>query len=337
MKKLITLTLALILALTSILSFTSCNTASDKSIADKIAAGEELKIGIIQYMSHPSLANCYEGIKAALDASGIAMSIDYQIGSDTSADTDCSNFAQSMANAGYDMIFAIATPAAQSAFAATADTDIPVIFCAVSDPVAAKLVASNEVPGDLCTGTSDVLDLEAQINLIQAMQPNVKKIGIIYTSSEANSLTNLANFRAICDARGLEVIASAVQNAADIPAAAENIASQVDCINNFTDNNVVNSLSIVLEAASKYNIPVYGSEEEQVKNGCLASVSIDYVALGKVTGEMAVAILNGADIKTMSVRTISDATPIVNTDALTALGITLPETYANIATTTTNK
>lgn len=337
MKKLITLTLALILALTSMLVFTSCNTPSDKSIAEKVAAGEELKIGIIQYMSHPSLANCYEGIKAALEESGIAMSIDYQIGSDTSADTDCSNFAQTMANAGYDMIFAIATPAAQSAFAATADTNIPVIFCAVSDPVAAKLVASNEVPGDLCTGTSDVLDLEAQIDLIQAMQPNVKKIGIIYTSSEANSLTNLANFRTICDARGLEVVASAVQNAADIPAAAENVASAVDCINNFTDNNVVNSLSIVLEAAEKYHIPVYGSEEEQVKNGCLASVSIDYVALGKVTGEMALDVINGADITTLSVRTISDATPIVNTDALAALGLTMPAGYTNIATTTTNK
>lgn len=337
MKKLITLTLALILALTSMLVLTSCNTPTDKSIAEKVAAGEELKIGIIQYMSHPSLANCYEGIKTALEESGIAMSIDYQIGSDTSADTDCSNFAQTMANAGYDMIFAIATPAAQSAFAATADTDIPVIFCAVSDPVVAKLVASNETPGDLCTGTSDVLDLEAQVDLILAMQPNAKKIGIIYTSSEANSLTNLSNFRAVCDARGLEVVASAVQNAADIPAAAENVASQVDCINNFTDNNVVNSLSIVLEAADKYHIPVYGSEEEQVKNGCLASVSIDYVALGKVTGQMALDVINGADITTLSVRTISDATPIVNTEVLATLGMTMPAGYANIATTTTNK
>lgn len=337
MKKFLTLALAITLVLTSLLVFASCGNTADKSMADKIAAGEELKIGIIQYMSHPSLANCYEGVKAALDESGIPMSIDYQIGSSTSADTDCSNYAQTMANAGYDMIIAIATPAAQSAFAATADTDIPVIFCAVSDPVAAKLVQSNETPGDLCTGTSDVLDLAAQIDLIQAMQPNVKKIGILYTSSEANSLTNLANFKTICDARGLEVVASAVQTAADIPAAAENVASQVDCINNFTDNNVVNSLSVVLEAAAKYNIPVYGSEEEQVKNGCLASVSIDYVSLGKVTGQMAVDVMNGADIKTMSVKTISDATPIINTDVLATLNMSMPQGYPDIATTTTNK
>lgn len=337
MKKLFALTLALLLTVTSLSLFASCGTTADKTLDEKVSAGEELKIGIIQYMSHPSLANCYEGIKAALEQSGIPMTIDYQIGSSTSADTDCSGYAQTMANAGYDMIIAIATPAAQSAFAATADTAIPVLFCAVSDPVAAKLVQSLEVPGDLCTGTSDVLDLEAQVDLIQAMQPDVKKIGILYTSSEANSLTNLANFRAICDLRGLEVVASAVQNASDIPAAAESVASRVDCINNFTDNNVVNSLSIVLDAAAKYNIPVYGSEEEQVKNGCLASVSIDYVALGQVTGQMAVDIMKGADIAAMAVKTISDATPIINTDVLAALKMSIPQGYADIATTTTNK
>ena len=129
----------------------------------------------------------------------------------------------------------------------------------------------------------------------------------------------------------------ATNRGADIPQAAAALISKVDCINNFTDNNVVNSLSVVLDAASKYNIPVYGSEEEQVKNGCLASVSIDYVALGKVTGQMAVDIMKGADIKTMAVKTISDATPIINTDVLAALSMTMPQGYNDIATTTTNK
>lgn len=337
MKKFFALALAMILTLTSLLTMTACGTAADKTTAQKIADGETLKIGVIQYMSHPSLDNCYAGIKAALDESGIAMEIDYQVGSSNAADNDVLNYSQTMANAGYDMIIAIATPAAQAAYAATADTDIPVIFCAVSDPVMAKLVNTLEAPGELCTGTSDVLDLEAQVNLIQAVQPDVKKIGILYTSSEANSLSNLANFKTICEARGLEVVASAVQNASDIPAAAENVASQVDCINNFTDNNVVNSLSVVLDAADKYGIPVYGSEEEQVKNGCLASVSIDYVALGKVTGQMAADVLKGADCKTMAVRTISDATPIINTDVLAKLKLAMPAGYTDIATTTTNK
>ena len=123
----------------------------------------------------------------------------------------------------------------------------------------------------------------------------MKKIGVIYTASETNSISNLAVLRGICEARGLEVVAKSVQNAADVPSAAEAVAAEVDCINNFTDNNVVYNLKSVLAAAEKYHIPVYGSEVEQVSNGCLAAVSIDYVALGKTTGEMAIEVLNGKD------------------------------------------
>ena len=273
MKKII----ALLLVAIMMFAFAGCS--ENKNKEDSV-----LKIGIIQYMSHPSLDNCYNGIISALENSGIEYTVDYQTGSSSSADADCTNFAKNMVAANYDMIIAIATPAAKAAFAATDDTEIPVIFCAVSDPIAAGLVESMEAPGYICTGTSDVLDLEAQVAIIKAMQPDVKSIGILYTSSEDNSITNLKNFKSVCDKENIEVVATAVQGASDIPSVAEELASKVDCINNFTDNNVVNNLSVVLSAADKYGIPVYGSEEEQVVNGCLASVSIDYVALGKVTG-----------------------------------------------------
>ena len=283
-------------------------------------------------MSHPSLDNCYNGIISALENSGIEYTVDYQTGSSSSADADCTNFAKNMVAANYDMIIAIATPAAKAAFAATDDTEIPVIFCAVSDPIAAGLVESMEAPGYICTGTSDVLDLEAQVAIIKAMQPDVKSIGILYTSSEDNSITNLKNFKSVCDKENIEVVATAVQGASDIPSVAEELASKVDCINNFTDNNVVNNLSVVLSAADKYGIPVYGSEEEQVVNGCLASVSIDYVVLGKVTGEMAVEVLNGADASAMPVKTITEATPIINSSVLKKLGLSIPEGYSEVKT-----
>ena len=106
----------------------------------------------------------------------------------------------------------------------------------------------------------------------------------------------------------------------------------MDCINNFTDNNVVNNLSVVLTAADKYGIPVYGSEEEQVINGCLASVSIDYVALGRVTGEMAVSVLKGEDASTMAVKTITEATPVINSSVLKKLGLSTPEGYSEVKT-----
>lgn len=321
MKKIIAVMLAVIM----MLAFAGCGETQNEK-------NSVLKIGIIQYMSHPSLDNCYNGVISALESSGLQYTVDYQIGSGNSADSDCTNFAKNMVAANYDMIIAIATPAAKSAFAATDDTEIPVIFCAVSDPVAAGLVESMDAPGYLCTGTSDVLDLEAQVALIKAMQPEVKSIGILYTSSEDNSITNLKNFKAVCDKEGIEVVATAVQGASDIPSAAEELASKVDCINNFTDNNVVNNLSVVLTAADKYGIPVYGSEEEQVINGCLASVSIDYVALGKVTGEMAVSVLKGEDASTMAVKTITEATPVINSSVLKKLGLSTPEGYSEVKT-----
>lgn len=321
MKKII----ALLLAAIMMFAFAGCS--ENKNKEDSV-----LKIGIIQYMSHPSLDNCYNGIISALENSGIEYTVDYQTGSSSSADADCTNFAKNMVAANYDMIIAIATPAAKAAFAATDDTEIPVIFCAVSDPIAAGLVESMEAPGYICTGTSDVLDLEAQVAIIKAMQPEVKSIGILYTSSEDNSITNLKNFKSVCDKENIEVVATAVQGASDIPSAAEELASKVDCINNFTDNNVVNNLSVVLGAADKYGIPVYGSEEEQVVNGCLASVSIDYVALGKVTGEMAVEVLNGADASAMPVKTITEATPIINSSVLKKLGLSIPEGYSEVKT-----
>lgn len=321
MKKII----ALLLVAIMMFAFAGCSENKNKD--DSV-----LKIGIIQYMSHPSLDNCYNGIISALENSGIEYTVDYQTGSSSSADADCTNFAKNMVSANYDMIIAIATPAAKAAFAATDDTEIPVIFCAVSDPIAAGLVESMEAPGYICTGTSDVLDLEAQVAIIKAMQPDVKSIGILYTSSEDNSITNLKNFKSVCDKENIEVVATAVQGASDIPSAAEELASKVDCINNFTDNNVVNNLSVVLSAADKYGIPVYGSEEEQVVNGCLASVSIDYVALGKVTGEMAVEVLNGADASAMPVKTITEATPVINSSVLKKLGLSIPEGYSEVKT-----
>ena len=346
--KIASVLLALVFAM---LSFAACgktetpdNTtdAGTVSSADASASAETpaavKKVGIIQYISHPSLDNCYAGVEAALkERFGDNVVINRQIGSDTSADTDCATYASQFAAQNYDMIVAIATPAASSAVAAAEDKDIPVVFCAVSDPMSIGLVESMEKPGFNCSGTSDVLDMAAQVKLIRAMQPDVKKIGVLYTTSEANSITQLGLLEEAAKAYGIEIIASGIQNDADIPAAATALAAKVDCFNNFTDNKVVNNLNVLLDAANAAGIPVYGSEVEQVKNGCLASVSIDYVALGKVTGNMAVDALEGASLADMPVKTISDATPVVNTEVLEAFGMTLPEGYENAETVVTNK
>lgn len=333
MKKLKLTSLILAAAMTLGLAACSNGSADNGGNDGGNASADGYKVGVIQYGSHPSLDNCYAGVEEALKAAGIT-DIDRQDGNFDSA--TCDTIAKNMVAKNYDIIYAIATPAAVSAYAAAANTDIPVIFCAVSDPVAAGIVEDMAAPGGNCTGTSDILDFSSQVELIQALQPDVKKIGVLYTTSEANSVSQLASLKAVAESKGIEIVEQGVQGAADVPQAAMTLAAKVDCINNFTDNNVVSNLTVLLEQANSAGIPVYGSEVEQVSNGCMASISIDYVALGKVTGEMGIRVLNGESAGTIAVGQISEGTPVVNTEVMERFNIALPEAYADAEKVTTN-
>lgn len=320
-----------IMALT--MALTGCAGKTDSNGAD---AADGVKVGIIQFGSHPSLDNCREGILKGLNDSAYngKLDIDIQDGGFDSA--TCDTIAKSMVAKDYDMIFAIATPAAVAAYSASQNSDTDIIFCAVSDPVAAGLTVSFDAGTANCNGTSDVLELDKQVELIQTLQPDVKSIGVLYTVTEANSVSQLETLKEICGEKGIEVVDQGVNTAADIPQAAASLASKVDCINNFTDNNVVNNLSVLLDRANAANVPVYGSEIEQVKNGCIASISIDYVALGVKTAEMGVEVLDGKNPAEMPVGKISEGTPVVNTEVLAQFGITLPESLADAEQVTTN-
>lgn len=315
MKKIMALAMVVVI---SLLCFAGCGNNDEGKI----------KVGVIQYGAHPSLDNCYRGVEAGLkEAFGDNVIIDLQNGNTDPA--TCDAIAKNMASKNYDLLIPIATPAALSAYAATINTNIPVVFCAVSDPVAAGLVESIDVPGGKCTGTSDILDLNAQVDLILSLQPDVKKIGVLYTTSEANSISQLEVLKIVAAGKGIEVVAQGVQGASDIPQAALSLCSKVDCINNFTDNNVVNNLSVLIKQADAVGIPVYGSEVEQVEKGCLASVSIDYEALGRKTASLAAEILNGADVSKVPVVTIRDTTPVINKTVASSFGIKIPENYSN--------
>lgn len=314
------------------LMFAGCSSGS-KSSSDET---KTVKIGVIQFGSHPSLDNCYKGLIKGLDAGKYKgkYTIDLQNGNFESA--TCDQLASNMAAKNYDLIVAIATPAAVSAVKATSTTSTPVVFCAVSDPVTPGLVKSMDAPGGTCTGTSDLPDFDAQVAMIQAFQPDVKKIGVLYTTGEANSVSQLKSLTTAAKKKGIEIVPSAVQTAADIPQAAATLCAKVDCINNLTDNNVVANLTTVLEQANANNIPVYGSEVEQVKKGCLASISIDYLALGKKTGEMAAEVLSGKDPGTIPVAQITDGSAVVNKDVMSKFKLTLPDAYKDAEMVTTS-
>ncbi len=296
---------------------------------------ESYKIGVIQFAAHPSLDNCYNGFVQGLKEEGLVegenLTIDFQNAQGEVSNADLQ--AKNMVTSKYNLLCGIATPAAMSCYSAAKEEGVPVIFSAVSDPVAAGVVQSLEKPGSVASGTADSLNLEGQMKMIRAFLPEAKKIGIIYTTSEPNSVTHLEKFKELAPNYGFEIEAVGVTNASEVGTAAQTlITNKVDCINNFTDNNVVDNLSVVLHAANEAKIPVFGSEEEQVKNGCLASESLDYVELGKETGRMAAKVLKGeAKPADMAVSVIAASTPVYNKTVLDALGLTLPADYAAAA------
>ncbi|MFR0987073.1 MAG: ABC transporter substrate-binding protein, partial [Frisingicoccus sp.] len=233
------------------------------------SADDSYTIGISQLAEHGSLDNCREGFIEGLAEEGFIegenLTIDYQ-----NAQGDTSNasvIAQNFVSKKYDLVCAIATPSAMACYNAAQGTDIPTIFTAVSDPVAAELVESLEAPGSNCTGTSDALPVEDQLKMIRAMMPEAKTIGIMYTTSEVNSISTLETYKELAPKYDFEIVESGVSSSSDIPIALDALVTKVDCISNMTDNNVVNNLDTVLAKATEAGIPVFGSEVEQVVNG----------------------------------------------------------------------
>ena len=331
MKKFKRVLAVLISALLIAAMFAGCSSNNENKPEEE----ENARVAILQYMPHASLDNCTEGVEKALDAAGITHTI--QIGNSGSADTDCQSYAAKMAVSDYDMIIAVATPAAISAYSAvkSASANIPVVFCAVSDPVEAKIVDSLETPGGNCTGTADAIDIKGQVALIKQLQPDIKKLGVLYTTSEANSISQIKTLKEVCESAGIELIAQGITDANELASASASLIPKVDAITNLTDNNVVDNMGIFLPQAEKAKIPVYGSEIEQVKKGCLASASLDYVALGEQTGKMAVDILNGAKAAETPVLTVMDSFTVVNPDVAKKLGITIPDSLKDAETVTT--
>ena len=293
--------------------------------------GKVYKIGIIQFAEHGSLDNCREGFIEGLAEAGFVegenVEFEYQ---NAQADTSTTALIASTFAESCDMICAIATPAAAAAFNA-AEGKIPVIYTAVSDPVAAQLAGADGTNPGAITGTSDQLPVEAQLKLIRAMQPDATKIGILHTTSETNSDSSLATYKELAPQYGFEIIDQGISTGADLPMALDSLLPQVDCTTNLTDNTVVSYLAVVLEKSKEAGKPVYGSEIEQVINGCVASEGIEYVELGRQTGRMAARVLNGEDPATIPYEIITNSYLYVNPAALAEYGLTVPDELAERA------
>lgn len=325
------MTAILLGAVTVMTMAAGCGSKDTASESDGGTAEKSYTIGIQQFAEHGSLDNCREGFIEGLAEEGIIegenLTIEVKNGmADTAANAQ---IADGFAADQVDLICAIATPSAQSAYNAAMDRGIPVIYTAVTDPVAAELADKDGNPVGEVTGTSDKLPVEEQLKMIRAMLPDAKKLGIMYTTSEANSVSAIEEYKALADDYGFELIEKGITQTADVPLAADDLLGQADCITNLTDNTVVASLPTILEKADEKGIPVFGSEVEQVKLGCLAAEGIDYIALGKQTGKLAAQVLKGEKkASEIPYEIITEPGFYVNNKAAEKLKIEVPEELA---------
>ncbi|MFQ8697317.1 MAG: ABC transporter substrate-binding protein [Peptoniphilus harei] len=311
--------------LSLVLLLVGCSSGSGEKTSD---SERVYKVGILQFAQHPSLDNCREGFLQGLEEEGFVegknLEVDYQ---NAQADMGiAAQIADAFVGNKVDMVTAIATPAAMSAYNATMKTDIPVVYTAITDPVVAQVADENKNPLGNITGTSDILPVEAQLKLIRKLMPEAKNLGILHTSSEANSDSMLEIYKDLAGKYDFTIIDEAINTTADIPLATDNLLSKVDVMTNLLDNTVVNSLPTILDKANAKKIPVFGSEIEQVKMGCLGSEGIEYISLGKQTGKMAAKILRGeAKASEMDYEIIEEPNLYLNSKVAEDLGIDIPK------------
>lgn len=289
-------------------------------------------VGISQFAEHGSLDNCREGFIEGLKEAGIVEGENLTIIADNAqADmATASTIAESLISQKVNLICGIATPSAMTAYNACLNNDIPVIYTAVSDPVESGLANEDGTSVGNITGTSDYLAVSQQLEMIRTILPEAKTIGIIYTTSETNSVSTVAEYEKYASEYGFEIVTTGISQISEVELAAKDMVTKVDCITNLTDNTVVSALQTVLAAANEAMIPVFGSEVEQVKAGCVASMGLEYFELGKQTGAMAAKVLKGeAKANEINFEVISEASLYVNTAAAEKISLTLDETFVN--------
>lgn len=286
--------------------------------ADDSFGGNVFTIGISQLADHPALDDARRGFEDGLKELGVNADIIYQ---NAQGDIPTSlTIAQKLTKDKVDLIYAIATPAAQSAKQTT--SDIPIIFSAVTDPVVAELVDSMEKPGGNVTGTSDASPMDRQLQLFKDINPNIKKIGIIFNTGESNSSIQVEMAKELATGLDLEIVEVGVSTINDIPQAVDSIIKKVDGIYTITDNMVASAINIVSEKAIANKIITVGAEDSHIKGGILVTDGLSYYELGKQSAGMAKEILvDGKSPSDIPSETSANTKKVYNEKTLKSLGI----------------
>ena len=287
----------------------------------------KMKIGVVQIVQHPALDESNRGFVDALAARGLKDKIEIDQQNAQGDQSNLRSIANRFVSGNYNLICAISTPAAQAM--ANATNQIPIICTAIADYENAKLMKSEKMPDANVTGTHDRGPLEKQVSLIREIIPNVKRIGIIYNSSEINSVVQAKRLKEVCVPLGIDVAELTVNSVNDVQQVAEGfLGGNVEAIFIPTDNIIPTLMSV----ANKEKIPVFGAEVGHVKSGVLASESISFYDIGKRAGQMAADILEGKkQIRDFPVEGAANSKLYINKAEMENLGIQIPKSVLDRA------
>lgn len=312
-------TAIIVLVIVAILAMVGCTTK----------AAEKKSVGIIQYVEHVALDSAREGFVKALSDNGFTdgdnITIDVQ---NAQADqSNLSTISDRFVSNKVDLVLAIATPAAQSIAGKT--TEIPIVGTAITDFVAAKLVSSNEAPGGNVTGTTDMNPIKEQIDLLVKLVPDAKTVGVIYTSSEDNSVVQAKIAKEAIEALGLTYTEVTVTNSNDVQQATQSIVEKCDAIYLPTDNVLASSMPVIYGVTVESKTPVICGESGMVENGGLATLGINYYDLGYQAGLMGVKILKGeAKPAEMPIESATEFDFAINGTVAAEIGLEIPADLA---------
>lgn len=283
------------------------------------AQEEPIKIGVVQYVEHEALDAVLKGFQETLDNSDYADRIEWDINNASGDQASLQSLSEKVARDN-DILFAIATPAAQTL--ASVEQVKPIFIAAVTDPVEAGLAESIEVPGGNITGTSDMAPIEEQVDLLVRNFPDVETVGLIYNSSEVNSQVQAAVAVELLEAQGLETEVQTVISTNDIAQVMNSVVGNVDAMFMVTDNTIDSAISLVGDIAKDAGIPTIGSSDSVVRTNGLATLSNSYEDYGIQTAEMVIRMLDEElNPGEMEIELGKDFQIVVNEDFAEAIGV----------------
>ncbi|MGM0571644.1 ABC transporter substrate-binding protein [Marinobacter sp.] len=288
-------------------------------------ADETKSVAITQIVEHPALDAVHKGVRDELAELGYNEGDNLELVHESAQGNSAiaSQIARKFVGDEPDVIVAIATPSAQTAAAAT--RNIPVVFSAVTDPVAAKLVKSLEAPGANITGVTDMLPLDRHLDMVLRVVPDAKTIGTVYNPGEANAVALVELLEERLEARGLKLEKAAATKTSEVLGAARSLSDKVDAIYLTTDNTVISAAEAVVSVGERAKIPVFAADTATVERGAVAAMGFNYYDLGRQTGAMVARILEGATTADMPVETVDKLELYVNPKAAGKMGVTLSD------------